>query len=225
MTMAVSKDPDKWERMPSEGSKPWAAFNVYLQLGPDRTVDQTWRIVAGEPLESVRRATGRYQTWAAKWGWLARALAWDEYLASQARQAMIQTAEENARIRVRNLTQMMNQAMVIIQRADLKSLSNTEARKLLPQASRALEIGAESLREEFGVKARPTTSRDLSMHVEATTGIRSDEDLDNAQLLKRILADDAGIPEGEDLSRYRINGKGSLTRLSNGSGGHTNGVR
>ena len=223
--MAVARDPEKWERMPDEGPKPWAAFNVYLQLGPNRTVDQTWRLMSGEPLESVRRATGRYQTWASKWGWLARSLAWDEYIAAEARRAMIQTAEENARIRVRNLTGAQTQAMVIIQRADLKSLSNTEARKLLPDALRALEVTAESLREEFGVGARPTSSRDFSLSVEAQTGIRSDLDLDQDQLLKRILADAAGLPENEDLSRYRINGKGSLTRLPEGGSAEPNGVR
>jgi len=225
MTMTVAKEPEKWERMPSEGPKPWAAFNVYLQLGPERAVDDVYRRVKGEPAGSTLQASGRFKVWASKFGWLVRALAWDEYLAAQARQAMIHTAEENARLRVLHLSQTMNQAMVIIQRADLKSLSNTEARKLLPTALRALEIGAESLREEFGVGSRPTTNREFALHVEAKTGIRSDEDLTHDELLKRVLADAAGLPENEDLARYRIDGKGSLTRLSNGSTNGTNGVR
>jgi hypothetical protein len=219
MTMAVAKDPDKWERMPDEGSKPWAAFNVYLQLGPDRTIDQAWRIITGGRQESDRRASGRYSIWAARFTWLARALAWDEYLAAQARKALIQSAEENARIRVRNLTSLSNQAMMIVQRADLKSLSNNDARKLLPQAIRALEMTAESLREEFGVGTRPTTNRELSVHMNAESGIGSDEELDNAQLLKRIIADSLGLSPDTDLDRYRVNGQGTLTRLSDGSGG------
>lgn len=223
MTTAIAKDPEKWERMPSEGSKPWAAFNVYLQLGRDRTVDLTWRMTTGQPPNSVKRATGGFQKWASTWAWLPRAAAWDEFLAAEARRAMIQVAEENARIRIKTLTTTLDGAMIILEQADLKALSNTEARKLLPTALRALEIATGSLREEFGVGARPTTHRDFSLRVEA--GIRSDEELDTNQLLKRILADAAGIPEDEDLERYRFNGQGSLTRLPDGSSSHTNGVR
>lgn len=216
MTMAVI-EPKKWERMPSEGAKPWAAFNLYLRLGPDRTVDEVWRQMTGEPPGSGRRASGRYGTWAATWGWLSRATAWDDYLAAEARRAMIQTAEENARVRVRNLTSTQNTAMLILQKADIASLSTTEARNLLPHALRALEVTAESLRDEFGVNARPTTNRDFSLSVEAKTGIRSAEDLDDDELLIRILADAAGIPEGDDLSGYRIDGKGEIVRVEESS--------
>lgn len=222
MTLTTT-EPQKWERMPSEGPKPWAAFNVYLRLGPERTVDLVWKMMSGEPLESDRRASGRYGTWASTWMWLARANAWDDFLAAEARRAMVQQSEENARIRIRNLTYALNQAMVIIQRADLASLGSTEARKLLPHASRALEITAESLREEFGVAARPTTNRDFS--VTADLGIRRVEDFDDDELLLSILAEKAGLPEGTDLTRYRINGKGTLVRIEESSPGKSNGVR
>ena len=221
LTLATT-NPQKWERMPSEGPKPWAAFNVYLQLGPERTVDLTWKLITGEPLESVRRATGRFQTWAATWGWLSRAHAWDEFLAAEARRAMIQQTEENARIRIRNLTNTQNQMMLVLKQADLGNLDSTEARKLLPQVVRALEMTAESLREEFGVGARPT--RGLQV-VADLGGIRRVEDFDDDELLLSILAEKAGLPEGTDLSRYRINGKGTLVRIEESSPSQSNGVR
>lgn len=223
MTLAKN-EPQKWERMPNEGPKPWAAFNVYLQLGTERTVDLVWKMISGEPIESTRGASGRFTHWASTWGWVRRANAWDDYLAAASRRAMIQQTGENAKIRIRNLTQAQNAAMLILQKADLGNLDSTEARNLLPHATRVLEITAESLREEFGVGARPTTSRELTVTADLS-GIRRVEDFDDEELILRILADAAGFPEGTDLSRYRVNGHGAIVRIEESGPSQSNGVR
>ena len=125
----------------------------------------------------------------------------------EAQKGLVASGIENARTRVRNITNVQNAAMVIIGKADLANLDSTEARKLLPIALRALDETAESLREEFGVAARPTTSRELIVTGEMEGGIAAIEDFDDDELLTKIAAREQGF--GDDVEGD-INGRGEF---------------
>ena len=209
MTMAQRR-PNKWERMPDEGKKPWAAFLVFLRLGPDRSLERAYNEHMGRP-PGAGRASGRWNKWMADWAWQSRATAWDAHLDSESRRGLVLTATENARTRVRNITNVQNAAMLIVGKADLANLDSTEARKLLPVALRALEETAESLREEFGVAARPTTSRELVVTGELVGGQLTVDDFDDDELLKRIAAREQGY---DDDVEGEVNGRGEFVPVA-----------
>lgn len=196
--------PDRWERMPDEGAKPWAAFLIYRNMGVDRSIDKAYCLAMGrEPGSS--RASGRWNLWNSQWAWRARAEAFDAHLEKEAVRGLAHTATENKRTRIRNITNVQNSAMLILHKADLANLDSTEARKLLPLALRALDETAESLREEFGVAARPTTSRELHVTGELANGVVSVEDFDDDEILTRLAAREQGY--GDDVEG-EVNGAG-----------------
>jgi hypothetical protein len=192
--------------MPDEGAKPWAAFLTYLRLGPERSLDKAYNEAMGRP-EGSSRASGRWNIWNSEWAWGVRAKAHDAHIEREATRGLVTTATENKRTRVRNITGAQNAAMLIIGKADLASLDKTEARKLLPVALRALEETAESLREEFGVAARPTTSRELIVTGQVDGGIVPVEDFDDDELLTRIAAREQGF---DDDTEGEVNGRGEF---------------
>lgn len=74
-----------WDRQPGETSKAYEAFSIYRDMGPKRNV------------RSVAEALGKSGTlitgWSGKYGWVARAAAWDSVPARsvvEAHQAMAQ---------------------------------------------------------------------------------------------------------------------------------------
>ena len=190
--------------MPDEGSKPWAAFLIFRNMGPDRSLDKAYCEAMGrEPGSS--RASGRWNIWNSDWAWGARAREWDAHIEREAVRGLAHTATENKRTRIRNITNVQNSAMLILHKADLANLDSTEARKLLPIALRALDETAESLREEFGVAARPTTSRELVVTGELEAGVLTADDFDDDELLTRIAAREQGY---DDSVEGEVNGAG-----------------
>ena len=221
--MTTPAIPQKWERMPGEHVRAYAAFMIYLRLGVERSLDKAYRLHMGEPQESTKRASGRWGAWSVNHGWESRAAAWDDFMAAETRRGMIQVESENAKTRIRNLTNAQNLAMVMLGKMEAQTLSPTDARNLLPHALRALEMTADSLREEFGVGARPTTERSLQVTADVS-GVENIRDLDTADLVKRMLGEAAGI-DPDDLDDYRVTGHDTIVRREIGSSPNSNGVR
>lgn len=198
--------PQRWEQMPDEGAKPWAAFLIYRNMGINRSVDKAYCVSMGRA-EGSSRASGRWNVWNSTWAWHSRAAAFDAHLEQEAVRGLAGTATENKRTRIRNITNVQNSAMLILHKADLANLDSTEARKLLPLALRALDETAESLREEFGVAARPTTSRELIVTGEIEGGVLTPDDFDDDELLTRIAAREQGY---DDSVEGTVNGRGEF---------------
>ena len=192
--------------MPEEGAKPWAAFLLFRNMGPDRSLDKAYCVAMGRDAGSSK-ASGRWNVWNSKWAWNGRARDFDAHIERESMRGLVLTATENARTRVRNITNVQNAAMLIVGKADLANLDSTEARKLLPVALRALEETAESLREEFGVAARPTTSRELVVTGELTGGQLTVDDFDDDELLTRLAAREQGY---DDDVEGEVNGRGKF---------------
>ncbi|HLN30708.1 MAG TPA: hypothetical protein VK395_23405 [Gemmataceae bacterium] len=70
-----------WDRLPDESAKAFAAFCVYRDFGPRRSLDEASRSYHGtqdSERRSGARASGIIRRWAKRWHWRARAQAWDE---------------------------------------------------------------------------------------------------------------------------------------------------
>jgi hypothetical protein len=78
----------EFERKPGESSRQFAAFKVYLGLGPDRTLAATRTKVKGS-----RRSI---EKWSKKFGWVDRVRAFEAHMAELERLAIERVAQEKA---------------------------------------------------------------------------------------------------------------------------------
>jgi hypothetical protein len=74
--------------LPGESARAFAAFRVYIDLGPRRSIDaaawqysrQSKGATAGQQRGSKKRAPGRITLWSSRFFWTDRARAWDAHL-------------------------------------------------------------------------------------------------------------------------------------------------
>lgn len=71
--------PAPWERQPRESPAAWAAFRTYRDLGAERSLDKAYQVRTGRQ-GSAKRAPGRWDAWSRRWGWVARAAAFDAHV-------------------------------------------------------------------------------------------------------------------------------------------------
>jgi len=88
--------PEVWDRQKNESSKAYAAFCVYRDLGPDRSLEKV-RQTLDKPRS--RKWLGE---WCATYNWVERARAYDDYLEKKKREekekAILEMAERHARL-------------------------------------------------------------------------------------------------------------------------------
>ncbi len=84
-----------WVQQPGEGGKPFRAFALYRDMGPDgRSLDAVALRLRGDPSSSCRPSgrrlrSQRIQIWSREWRWVERAAAWDRHVDEQVQQALI----------------------------------------------------------------------------------------------------------------------------------------
>jgi hypothetical protein len=96
-TLDDGEDGDKryaWERLPGESAKAYEAFQLYLDLGSERTYAQVAREL-GQNVKNFR------ERWPKKHQWNHRAIAYDEHLSRLALAAAEEERKEMARRQVR----------------------------------------------------------------------------------------------------------------------------
>ena len=111
-----------WHRQPEESPKAFAAFQVYLTLGPDRSIDIAYNKATGK---RATAAGGHYIKWSSRFGWVARAKAFDSYEWDQKLEAR-ETAREEARQKL--IDEMDELVLGLIKLA--KSGTNNDATRL-----------------------------------------------------------------------------------------------
>lgn len=77
------------ERQPKETDEAYQAWRTYCEMGPERTHERV--------AKKLRKSRKMVSTWAARWDWKARIVAWDNEAAERERKAADQAALEKAR--------------------------------------------------------------------------------------------------------------------------------
>ena len=89
---------EPWERQPGEPGLWWARFELFLGLGPRRSVLAVYRPACGQPQAAT--LPGAWRVAAERWDWRRRAALWDEQQATVARaEAAEQGREQRAELR------------------------------------------------------------------------------------------------------------------------------
>ncbi len=76
-----------WDRRVGETAAAYRAFQVYLELGTERSLNAAYaaRRQEGVKRASSKRASGSWVRWCRENSWPKRAQAWDDFVAKQAR--------------------------------------------------------------------------------------------------------------------------------------------
>lgn len=86
-----------WERLKGEGTRAFAAFCVYRDLGPTRSMPK-----ATARMGRKATYTRQLEKWSSRWNWVARAKAYDEHLERLKREAsegkVVEMAERHAEL-------------------------------------------------------------------------------------------------------------------------------
>jgi len=69
-----------WLRQEGETEKAFTGFQLYLELGADRSVLKAYRLYTGRI--EAQQSNGTFSTWATQNNWVARALAYDQWCGS-----------------------------------------------------------------------------------------------------------------------------------------------
>lgn len=125
-----------WERQPGEGSAAWAAFLVYRNAGPGRSLTKT--------CTALGRARNTIAEHSARWKWNARAIAFDQWMDREATAAAVDVRREARARQARAALALQNVAMQRFIAMDPETMSVAEA-------IRAFQIGAEEERRALGL--------------------------------------------------------------------------
>jgi hypothetical protein len=169
-------DRHPWEAIKDERALAFSAFEIYRRLGPNRTVEQAWRLYWNRP--GTRRKRGDntspprvmpyFSKWAVQWRWRERALAWDaEQTAIERDQRLDRELREKAKeheeeLRQRQLWKEEARAartlarrllMRGLQGIDAREIEDMGVREILPHSQRLaalLEVGQRLERMALG---------------------------------------------------------------------------
>jgi hypothetical protein len=126
--------PYPWERQPEESDRAFAAFALYRDLGPRRSLDEVCRRLYGTQAGRKRDATGRVQEWSRAHGWVARCQAWDEELDRQGRLAQIEAVMEMAKRHAEEARAFQEKALEGLRQIPVDQLSATDIVKFFVEA-------------------------------------------------------------------------------------------
>ena len=145
-----------WNAQPGESPKAFAAFQIYLNLGPGRSFQAAWRQYVGRPDALAANVPGYFADWSRKNRWGDRARAWDIHAQELARVKMdaelAQEGQDLGRRRISAYKAILGVGSQLVIRAsqDIALLSPDEARRLLPVATQMIQVAAAGIRVEFG---------------------------------------------------------------------------
>ena len=123
------KNEQIWLRREGETNRAYAAFEIFLKLGPGRTQKEAARNLGKTPASLTR--------WAKKNDWATRATQYDRHNSRKVNQAML---ADQAKMRQRAVTQAMNLQARAAQK--LLSMNQEDINKMPPvAAAKILKIG------------------------------------------------------------------------------------
>lgn len=140
---------EAWEQQPGEPDKAFGRFQVYLQLGPTRTLAEAARTAGGRSSGGGYAFGGNWSRYCREWNWRDRAQAWDIR-----QRDLMAISERNRRValhhrRVELMEDHLEIVCEVLDRADLPGVDQEQAREWLPQMRMFLRDLLVAERQEF----------------------------------------------------------------------------
>ena len=146
-----------FEQQPEESAKAFAAFSMYLNLGPDRSLESV-RVKCGKSSRLIQR-------WSSRWRWSERVQAHDLYLATVEREATEAVArgrsaewlKRQEEVREREW-EMLERCIAAAKRALAAFMEREKVYANLADISRMLEVASKLGRLATGMATDRTES-------------------------------------------------------------------
>jgi hypothetical protein len=177
---------DPWGRARDESAKAYAAFVVYRDLGPERSL----RVAAGRLGKSARLL----KRWSSRHRWQERVASWEEEQAARAAETSREAGEEAQERWARNSEQIVKVAMAGVRSLMVRDAETGEVRfdeRLKPGEIAALIGVAYRI---FPTSQAPAPSKEGGASTEALAGL-GEEDL---ELLLAVLEGEKAREEDQE---------------------------
>lgn len=132
MTEEAARAP--WERMPGESARAYAAFCIYRDLGPQRSIAAVAERLPG--VRAPRRAKRPLERWSSRWNWVERARAWDEEQERLARQEKARAVREMCERHARIAVAMLQKAVERLRSLNPEDLEPLDVVKFIVEAAK-----------------------------------------------------------------------------------------
>jgi len=143
-----------WERQPEESARAYAAFCLYLNLGPQRSIQKAFEAKSAPNAPQKRPVNGTWKAWCSRFRWTERARDYSlhlELIARQEREAQHHKEIEAFRRRQRELAEVttaIGLKLLELVNRKIKSLQKEyDAWKVRMEAATTPEQRAELLKE------------------------------------------------------------------------------
>lgn len=113
-TSRGSRVPEPWERQEREGSRSFALFTIYRDLGPSRSLEAVAiATIPGRERGDGRALSGALGRLCKRWEWTTRAEAWDDHQDEIAREAADEHAREVGKARAVRLEALQEKSFAV----------------------------------------------------------------------------------------------------------------
>lgn len=148
---------EPWEPMTGEGPKPYAAFTVYRDMGPARSIAKASLSQADEDETPAKTKQRKHQwdVWSGCWRWVERARAWDAEMDRQRREANIAAVRKASAQHANLAVGLQSKAFERLKLLDIEELGPKDLLAFI-QAGIALERQARGMTNEQEDTSRPT---------------------------------------------------------------------
>jgi hypothetical protein len=191
---SAETDHQPWDKLPEETSKAFAAFVIYLRMGPTRNL----RAVCEKFYKSGRKAKGgsnmtQISKWSQSNAWVSRAAAHDAHIAMVEFQELVQARKEAVR---RHLATAEKIEKLADRRLSNPKFQHTvrSARDVLAYASKAIEIE----RDALGIK-RNDEQQPPRVHIDLCAAIKYETDRMRMRIIEGYVRDGRITQEQADI--------------------------
>lgn len=180
--MPKNKIEQPWERQKGESAQAFAAFLVYLQMGPDRSIT---KVV--QELNKSRAIIGR---WSSDNSWVERCRAWDNHLQREARKAAVAEIRDMTR---RHITMARALQGAAAQALKERGSAMVTSKNLAAVVKLATDLELRSLSTEADI-----LSEDLKKAEEDSAAVKIICDIPRILPTADAPAEEAPLEKGDD---------------------------
>ena len=130
--MSKVNTPEPWERQQDETSKAYAAFCIYRDLGPERSLQKA--------ADNLGKSRGLLEGWSSRFEWGKRTAAWDAEQDRQARQAQIEEIKKMRKRHADLASAMLVKAARALQRMPEDEIKPQDISRFVDVASKLERI-------------------------------------------------------------------------------------
>jgi hypothetical protein len=127
-----------WDRQENESSKAYAAFLMYLELGPSRSIVKVRQSIGKNPVYNRQ-----LERWSSKWLWVERTKAFDKNIAMGLQEALIAEHLAMNKRHIETSRELQSQSLIRIRSLDEEKVS-------VADSLRMFEAGVKLERLAFG---------------------------------------------------------------------------